>query len=52
LGAVTAVAVWDHHPSADEMLQARIKEGWKPTPSLLQEGDKVLGHASCMFTKP
>jgi len=48
LGAITAVAVWDHVPSADEILYARVEEGWQPTPSSLKEGDRVLGHAACL----
>ncbi|MDQ3818272.1 MAG: hypothetical protein M3362_11430 [Acidobacteriota bacterium] len=47
---MTAVAVWDHHPSADELLEARLKAGWTPTPSALKEGDAVLGHAACAVT--
>jgi hypothetical protein len=45
---VTAVAVWKHQPDADELLQNRLKNGWKPTPSSLKEGDKILGHAVCV----
>jgi hypothetical protein len=44
---VTAVAVWDHKPEADEVLEARLAEGWRPQPSALREGDRVLGHAAC-----
>jgi hypothetical protein len=43
--------VWDHHPTADELLKVRLNEGWQPTPSLLKDGDKVLGHAACLFTE-
>jgi hypothetical protein len=42
--------VWDHVPSADEILQARVQDGWKPTPSSLKDGDRVLGHAACLAT--
>jgi hypothetical protein len=48
---VTAVAVWDHIPSADEILQTRLDAGWSPTPSMLQEGDEILGHAACSVTR-
>lgn len=44
---MTAVAVWNHIPGADEILKARIDAGWNPTPSMLKEGDKILGHAAC-----
>jgi hypothetical protein len=45
---VTAVAVWDKHPNADELLERRIANGWKPTPSNRKDGDAVEGHAACM----
>ena len=50
MGAITAVAVWDHLPSADELLEARLAEGWEPRPSLLKDGDRVVGHAACSVT--
>jgi hypothetical protein len=43
---VTAVAVWDHAPSADELLDARVARGWEPTPTGLKDGAKVLGYAA------
>jgi hypothetical protein len=43
---VTAVAVWDHAPTADELLAARVAAGWRPTPTPTREGDVILGHAS------
>ncbi|HEY7160322.1 MAG TPA: hypothetical protein VH815_03645 [Acidobacteriota bacterium] len=43
--------MWDHQPTADELLKARLDEGWKPTPSLLKDGNKVLGHAACLFSE-
>jgi len=43
LGAVTAVAVWSHKPTDRELLDARLARGWKPTPSGLKGGDRVLG---------
>jgi hypothetical protein len=45
---VTAVAVWDHPPTADELLAARVARGWAPTPTGTQDGEKVLGHAACL----
>jgi hypothetical protein len=50
LGGVTAVAVWDHRPTADEILEARLNAGWTPRPTLLQAGDRVVGHAACAVT--
>jgi hypothetical protein len=42
---VTAVAVWDHAPSADELLDARIAKGWRPIATELKDGPRILGHA-------
>ena len=50
LGTVTAISVWEHAPTADELLTVRINEGWRPTPSKLQAGDRVIGHAACLIT--
>lgn len=46
LGIVTSVSVWDHQPSADELLDFRLESGWRPTPSAMSDGAKVLGHAA------
>jgi hypothetical protein len=48
---VTAVAVWDHRPGADELLQDRLAHGWRPTPTRLQTGEAILGHAACLVDK-
>ena len=48
---MTAVAVWDHLPSADEILKVRLEAGWIPTPSMLKESDEILGHAACAVTR-
>jgi hypothetical protein len=47
---VTAVAVWSHRPTADDLLQDRLERGWQPTASRLKDGDRVLGHAACAVT--
>ncbi len=47
---MTAVAVWDHIPSKDELLHARLEAGWLPTPSDTTTGGRVEGHASCIPT--
>jgi hypothetical protein len=44
---VTAVAVFDHAPTAQELLEARLARGWRPTPSALKAGERVLGYAAC-----
>jgi hypothetical protein len=46
---VTAVAVWDHAPTADELLDARLASGWTPTATAMRDGDRILGHAACRF---
>ncbi len=43
---VTAVAVWDHQPTAAELLAHRLAAGWRPMPSLLAKGPQVVGFAS------
>lgn len=45
---MTAVAVWDHAPSADEVLAARVARGWAPTPTGTRDGPRILGHAACL----
>jgi hypothetical protein len=47
MGGITAVAVWDRIPSADELLAKRLESGWQPRPSMLKDGDRVVGHAAC-----
>ena len=42
-----AVSVWDHRPTAAELLEQRLASGWRPKPSLLKEGDVVEGYAAC-----
>jgi hypothetical protein len=48
---VTAVAVWDHEPTPDELLDRRVAEGWSPLPTATRDGDVVLGHAACLARK-
>jgi hypothetical protein len=43
--------VWDHRPTADELLDARVAAGWTPRTSSLREGERVLGHA-CKLSLP
>jgi hypothetical protein len=47
LGAVMAVAIWDHRPSPAELLDSRLERGWRPTPTATIEGDIILGYAAC-----
>jgi len=48
---VNAVSVWDHRPTAKELLDARVAKGWQPTPTTLREGERVLGYAACAAGK-
>jgi hypothetical protein len=41
-----AVAIWDHEPDADELLNRRLERGWQPTPTATRDGDVVLGFAA------
>ena len=45
-----AVAIWDHRPTAEELLRARVARGWAPTPTATQEGPRVLGYAACLIS--
>ena len=49
---MTAVAVFDHKPTAHELLERRLERGWRPTPSRLKDGHRVLGYAACVFEQP
>jgi len=46
---VVAVAIWDHLPTAQELLDARLENGWQPTASDLQDGEQILGYAACLL---
>jgi len=41
--------VWDHAPTADELLDARLANGWMPTPTSTKLGDLIYGHACTRF---
>jgi hypothetical protein len=49
---VTAVAVWDHRPAREELLKARIDQGWSPTPTATRDGPVILGYAACLVSRP
>jgi hypothetical protein len=49
---VTAVAVWDHEPEAQELLEARLARGWQPMLSDVREGNPILGYAACLYRPP
>lgn len=46
---MTAVVVWDHEPTAPELLSARLARSWAPIPTGLQDGEQVLGYAACVW---
>ncbi|MBK7760631.1 MAG: hypothetical protein IPI35_30355 [Deltaproteobacteria bacterium] len=46
---MTAVAVWDHLPSLDELLDARLARGWEPKRSTVAD-NAVLGYAACRWS--
>jgi hypothetical protein len=45
-----AVAIWDHRPTAAEILARRLATGWAPTASALKDGERVLGYAACVVS--
>jgi hypothetical protein len=45
-----AVAIWDHRPTAAEILDRRVASGWVPTASALKDGQRVLGYAACVVS--
>jgi len=51
LGALSAVSVWDHRPTKDELLDARLRSGWLPTATSTVDGDVIIGHA-CRLMSP
>jgi hypothetical protein len=46
VGTVMAVAIWNHRPSPQELLDRRLERGWRPTPTATVEGDIILGYAA------
>ncbi len=39
--------MWDHRPTADELLGARVARGWAATPTATVDGLVILVHAAC-----
>ena len=37
---------WHHEPTPAELLATRLVDGWRPTPSYLVGGPRVVGHAA------
>ena len=46
---MVAVAIWDHQPANQELLDKRLGNGWEPTPSAVNHKKEVLGYARCVF---
>ena len=42
--------MWDHLPAPSELLDRRLALGWRPTPTHLRTGERVLGYAACAVT--
>jgi hypothetical protein len=47
-GGIRSVTGWRHRPTAEELLDARRRDGWVPAPGQAG-GARVLGHAGCRF---
>ncbi len=47
-GAVTGVVAWRGQPSARELLDCRVAQGWRPLKTRTQSGERVLGYAACL----
>jgi hypothetical protein len=45
---VRAVARYDRRPCAARLLRDRLARGWRPQPSPMVEGPRVLGFAACL----
>ena len=41
--------MWDHEPDADELLDARLADGWAPVATSTVHGDVIYGHACTRF---
>jgi hypothetical protein len=41
--------VWDHRPTADELLDDRVARGWTPTATGTVDGPQIMGHAAGRF---
>ena len=46
---MVAVAIWDHQPANQELLDKRLANGWKLTPSAINHNEEVLGYARYVF---
>jgi hypothetical protein len=44
-GRRSASRTWDHRPTAQELLDARLARGWQPTATATKDGEKILGFA-------
>jgi hypothetical protein len=41
--------VYRERPTPGQLLDDRLARGWRPTPSGLREGPRVLGYAACVL---
>jgi hypothetical protein len=43
-----AVAIWDHTPTGEELVERRRQQGWKPRATDTVDGEVVLGLGACL----
>ena len=43
-----AVAIWDHAPTGEELLERRTQQGWTPRTTNTVDGEVVLGLGACL----
>ena len=44
-----AVAIWDHEPTGDELVERRGQQGWIPRPTDTVDGEVVMGLGACLI---
>jgi hypothetical protein len=44
-----AVAIWDHAPTGEELVERRRQQGWNPRPTDTVDGEIVLGLGACLI---
>jgi hypothetical protein len=41
--------VWDRRPTPDDVLDQRVRDGWRPTASAFKDADVIDGFACSRF---
>jgi hypothetical protein len=44
-----AVAIWDHAPTGDELVERRRQSGWIPRSTDTVDGEVVMGLGACLI---